>query len=78
MVKIVSVSPRSRADRVGIAAGDLLLSINGREINDVLDYRFYLAEKQITVEVQRGAEKLCFEIKKINLDINSPPFPIAR
>ncbi len=68
MVKIVSVCPRSRADRVGIVAGDLLLSINGREINDVLDYRFYLAEKQITVEVQRGGEKLCFEIKKSEYD----------
>jgi len=68
MVKIVSVSKGSRADRVGIIAGDLLLSINGREINDVLDYRFYLAERQIAVAVQRGDEKLVLEIKKSEYD----------
>ena len=68
MVKIVSVSKKSRADRVGIIAGDVLVSINGREIHDVLDYRFYLAERQISLAVKREGEELIFEIKKSEYD----------
>jgi S1-C subfamily serine protease len=37
MVKITEVEHRSHADRAGLLAGDVLISINGNEINDVLD-----------------------------------------
>ena len=30
-----------------ISAGDELISINGKEINDVLDYRFYLNDRKL-------------------------------
>ena len=46
MVKITDVLPRSRAEKAGILPNDMLVSINGKEIFDVLDYRFYLAEKK--------------------------------
>ena len=42
MVKIESVIPKSLASACGIMDNDILLKINGKEINDVLDYRFYL------------------------------------
>ena len=45
MVKIERVAENSLADCAGIKSGDILISINGHEINDVLDYRFYLADK---------------------------------
>lgn len=45
MVKIIKVEKGSRGWRAGIEAGDMLLSINGNEIKDILDYRFYLTEK---------------------------------
>ena len=35
----------------GIKAGDMLLKINGREIKDVLDYRFYSYDPKLTVEL---------------------------
>lgn len=77
MVKIESVIKHSRADKAGFCAGDMLVSINGREINDVLDYRFYLAEKLITVCVTRDGKPLEFKIKKkeyddIGLDFETP------
>ena len=53
MVKITSVIPQTLASESGIKENDILLKINGREINDVLDYRFYLAENHITIEVKR-------------------------
>lgn len=77
MVKITDVLPRSRAEKAGIIGGDTLISINGREICDVLDYRFYLAEKKITLLLMRGDDR--FEatiIKKeyddIGLDFETP------
>ena len=38
---ITSVDRHSPAEQAGIAAGEQLLTINGHEIIDVLDYRFY-------------------------------------
>ena len=77
MVKIISVDKHSRADGAGILAGDNLISINGREICDVLDYRFFLAERSILLKLSREGE--CFEvtIKKqqyddIGLDFETP------
>lgn len=77
MVPITDVLPRSRAARAGILPGDVLLSINGKEICDVLDYRFYLAEQDITLLVQRNTEQLSFRIRKqeyddIGLDFETP------
>ena len=68
MVKICGVLPHSRAAAVGITAGDVLLSINGNEINDVLDYRFYLAEPSITLSLMRDGISLCKSIKKGTYD----------
>ena len=68
MVEITDVYPRSRAARAGIEPGDVLLTLNGHEIADVLDYRFYLTEKRVTVAVRRGEETLEFTIDKDEYD----------
>ncbi len=54
MVRILAVLPGSIGESVGIHGGDTLVSINGHEIHDVLDYRFYLAEKSIALELSCG------------------------
>ena len=41
MIKITNVIKNSPADKAGIKAGGRLVSINNREITDVLDYMFY-------------------------------------
>ena len=56
MVKITSVTPHSRAERHGISAGDILVSINGREVTDVLDYRFFLTATEVKLSLTRGNE----------------------
>ena len=53
MVKITAVDNNSRAMRAGICSGDILVSINDREINDVLDYRFHLANRVLDICVLR-------------------------
>ena len=77
MVRITDVAEGSRAKKAGILPEDILVSINGREINDVLDYRFYLAEEKIRVSVLRDGKQLEFKIKKkeyddIGLDFETP------
>lgn len=77
MVTITTVYKHSLADRSGILPLDNLISINSNEINDVLDYRFYLTEREVDILVDRGGEKLHFVIKKdeyddIGLDFETP------
>lgn len=68
MVEITGVLPHSRAARAGIQVGDILLEINGHSINDVLDYRFRLAEESVTIKLHRGPELLDVKIKKDTYD----------
>lgn len=77
MVKITSVVRHSRADRAGIKPGDFLVSINSHKISDVLDFRFYLAEKKVEIEISRNDETHVFTINKdtyddIGLDFETP------
>ena len=77
MVRITDVSPHSRAEKAGIKPEDILVSINGKEICDVLDYRFYLAEKKIKLALKRdGKDFEAIIIKKeyddIGLDFETP------
>lgn len=77
MVTVTDVLPRSRAEKAGLCAGDCLVAINGKEINDVLDYRFYLANREINLSVLRNGESLEFHILKkeyddIGLDFETP------
>ncbi len=50
-VVISGIEKGSPADRAGIAAGDTLLCINGNKINDVLDYRFYMVDTRLSLEI---------------------------
>ncbi len=64
MVTIKSVRRGSPAAKHGIQADDILLSVNGHEIHDVLDYEFYLAEKKVALQLHRGAELLNISFRK--------------
>ena len=68
MVTITRVLPKSRAARAGIRSGDLLLAINGKQIRDVLDYRFYLAERLVLLSLSRDGKSFEVRIKKEEYD----------
>ncbi len=59
-VKIMSVIPRSPADKAGIKAGDTLITINDNEINDVLDYQFYASDLKLVI----GLDSRTVKVKK--------------
>ncbi len=50
-VRISGVEKGSPADKAGLKAGETLVSINGKGIADVLDYRFYMLEQQLELRV---------------------------
>ncbi len=77
MVKITGVEQNGRAARHGVCAGDVLVSINQNEIRDVLDYRFYLTEREVTLALLREGEPFSVTIRKdayddIGLDFETP------
>ena len=49
--KISKVIEGGIAEELGIEVGDVLLSINGVEIVDIIDYKFLLADDYLEVEV---------------------------
>lgn len=52
-VTIKSVVPHSPAARHFIKAGSKLVSVNGHEISDVLDYRFYIDEDVLELVIEK-------------------------
>ena len=63
-VEIKSVKKWSVAFLKGIRAGDRLLSINSNEINDFLDYDFYIKEEVLNLEFEHKGKVKNAKIKK--------------
>ncbi len=53
-VTVGGVAAKSAAARKGIQAGDVLLSVNGHEIHDGLDYRFYTSDDRLQMAFRSG------------------------
>ena len=68
MVRITDVEKGSYAKKHGILTGDTLVSINDNEISDVLDYRFYLSERSVSLKLLRDGEEYTVIIKKGEYD----------
>ena len=59
-VVVKSVENKSPAFKAKMKAGDILMSIDGNEIMDVLDYRFYQNNEKLTLEFtdSKGKQRL--------------------
>ncbi|MFA6729372.1 MAG: DUF512 domain-containing protein [Eubacteriales bacterium] len=64
MVTIKNVEKNTPAYKKGVRAGDALLAINGKRINDVLDYRFYAAAQTAVLSLERGGAAFDVTVKK--------------
>jgi len=63
--KIKKVLPSSIAMEVGIEAGDWILTVNGKEIQDIFDYQYYMEEEYVEVLVRKSfGEEWLLEIDK--------------
>ena len=59
-VTIKGVEPGSLAAKLHIRPGETLVSINGEEIVDVLDYRFYMTDRHLRLQLRApdGSERM--------------------
>ena len=63
-VMITGVDKGSPAERAGILPGDMLETLNGHEIVDVLDFRFYQNEKKLIACYIRNGKRRRAKIRK--------------
>src|SRR5947209_20515259 len=58
------VVPESPADRAGLQSGDLIRTINSQTIRDLVDYRFYVADEELTIGFERQLNQYEVHISK--------------
>ena len=64
MINIVNIEPGSIAEELGIQPGAKLLTINNKEINDELYYRFHNNGEELEVLIEQDGERIIYEIEK--------------
>jgi putative radical SAM enzyme (TIGR03279 family) len=63
--KISKIISESIAEELEIEAGDILISINGTKIRDIIDYKFLLADDYLEVEIKKkNGELWTLEVEK--------------
>ncbi len=67
-VLVSNVTKKSIADKKGIKPGDVLVSVNAHEINDVLDYRFYIQEEKLTLALVSNGKAKKVKLRKNEYD----------
>lgn len=64
-VKIEEVAPGSIAEQLGINKGDKLLSINGVQIRDIIEYKYITTDEFLEIEVEKpDGEQWILEVEK--------------
>jgi putative radical SAM enzyme (TIGR03279 family) len=65
MIRVTAVEPGSIADELGLAAGTELLQVDGRTLEDFLDWEFLTAEEAFLLHVrQPSGEEIEFDIER--------------
>jgi len=68
---ISSISEGSPASRVDLTVGDALISVNGREPSDIIEYQRLIDGAEVILLVQRGEEALSRKVV-IQKDVGQP------
>lgn len=61
---IAEVHSGSIAAELGLQPGDVLLSINGHVLRDVIDYRFYGAEEELELVAERDGGRIVYQVER--------------
>ncbi len=67
-VEVTGVVKNSAAYRAGVRKGDILVSVNGHGIRDVLDYMFYSAEQSVILVLRRWDKHIVLKTVKSEYD----------
>lgn len=64
-IVVKNILKGSIADEAGIEVGDILLAINGNEIEDIIEYKFLICDENIDLKVKKqNGEEWDIEIEK--------------
>ena len=63
-VRVQSIDKGSAAERLGIQPGTMLLSADGNELNDMLDYQFYTSGSKFQLAVSMGGKLNYLQVEK--------------
>jgi len=63
-MKIINVFPESLGEKIGIHPGDRLLKINGKRVQDEIDYKFRMTEEILTLDLEINGRLKQVEIEK--------------
>ena len=65
MIRVTAVHPESIAAELGLQEGTELLSVNGRQLDDFLDWEFLTAEEEFLLHIrQPDGEEIEFDIER--------------
>lgn len=65
MIRVTAVEPGTIGDELGLEPGSELVSVNGRELDDFLDWEYLTAEEQFLLRVrQPSGEELEIDIER--------------
>lgn len=65
MIRVARIHPGGIAEELGIIPGTELASINGRQLDDFLDWEFLSAEDELVLEARLpGGEEVVYEIER--------------
>ena len=69
MVKVAHIQPESIASELGIEVGTELVSVNGRALEDFLDWEFLTAETALEIEAKLpNGELVVFDIERPEME----------
>ncbi|KPU44017.1 hypothetical protein OXPF_21830 [Oxobacter pfennigii] len=81
---ITFIRDSSIAQELGIEEGDMLLSINGQAVKDIIDYKFLITDEYIEVLIKKkDGEEWLLEVEKdydedLGLDFENPIIDMAK
>ena len=81
MILVKDIEPDSLAFRAGFQSGDRILSINGEEIRDLIDFRVHSSESQLSFEVERSGDAYIVDVERISgedVGISFDEMPLRR
>ncbi|MBN1311071.1 MAG: DUF512 domain-containing protein [Anaerolineae bacterium] len=78
---ITAVEPRSLAARMGVLPGDVLLRVNGKPVEDVIDVQYYAADYEVVLTLQRNDQEIILngqrrEGQPLGLSFAHPTFDV--
>jgi putative radical SAM enzyme (TIGR03279 family) len=81
---IEKIAKDSIADELGVESGDILISINGSKVKDIIDYKFLISDEYIEVDIEKANGEIWeLEIEKefdedLGIEFTNPLIDKAR